>query len=89
MKMFMRLAVLLCLALIASVFPRWAIAATPDEQISARLDALEKDGTRVKPEFGSVWYHALGPDHPETLAARDNLSWTMSALMNNSLSVSV
>ena len=28
----------------------------------AALDALEKDGTRVKPEFGSVWYHALGPD---------------------------
>jgi hypothetical protein len=26
------------------------------------LDAAEKDGTRVKPEYGSVWYHALGPD---------------------------
>lgn len=32
----------------------------------AALNAAEKDGTRVKPEFGSVWYHALGsdPDHP-------------------------
>ncbi len=28
----------------------------------AALDALENDGTRVKPEYGSVWYHALGPD---------------------------
>ena len=28
----------------------------------AALDALEKDGTRVKPEYGSVWYHAMGPD---------------------------
>jgi len=28
----------------------------------AALDAAEKDGTRVKPEFGSVWYHLSGPD---------------------------
>jgi hypothetical protein len=28
----------------------------------AMLDALEKDGTRVKPEYGSVWYHMIGPD---------------------------
>src|ERR1700687_5113285 len=27
----------------------------------AMLDAMEKDGTRVKPEFGSVWYHLAGP----------------------------
>ena len=34
----------------------------------AALDALEKDGTRVKPEYGSVWYHVMGPDkeHPRT-----------------------
>lgn len=24
--------------------------------------AAEKDGSRVKPEFGSVWYHFMGPD---------------------------
>jgi hypothetical protein len=32
----------------------------------AMVDAAEKDGTRVKPEFGSVWYHVMGPDkeHP-------------------------
>lgn len=29
---------------------------------NAMLDAMEKDGTRVKPEFGSVWYHLAGPD---------------------------
>ena len=28
----------------------------------AAFDAAEKDGTRVKPEFGSVWYHMSGPD---------------------------
>ena len=28
----------------------------------AALDAAEKDGTRVKPEYGSVWYHVMGPD---------------------------
>jgi hypothetical protein len=28
----------------------------------AMLDAAEKDGTRVKPEYGSVWYHFLGAD---------------------------
>ena len=28
----------------------------------AQFDAMEKDGTRVKPEFGSVWYHLMGAD---------------------------
>jgi len=28
----------------------------------AMLNAEEKDGTRVKPEFGSVWYHLMGHD---------------------------
>ena len=28
----------------------------------AALDAAEADGTRVKPEYGSVWYHLMGPD---------------------------
>jgi hypothetical protein len=29
------------------------------------LDAAEKEGTRIKPEFGSVWYHAMGdPANP-------------------------
>ena len=28
----------------------------------AMFDAAEKDGTRVKPEFGSVWYHLAGAD---------------------------
>lgn len=37
--------------------------AIPDKKASlAALDAAEKDGTRVKPEFGSVWYHIMGPD---------------------------
>jgi len=30
------------------------------------FDAAEKDGTRVKPEFGSVWYHLMGADADHT-----------------------
>ena len=32
------------------------------EGAQAAFDAAEKDGTRVKPQYGSVWYHAMGPD---------------------------
>ena len=32
----------------------------------AAFDAAEKDGTRVKPEFGSVWYHLMGTDADHT-----------------------
>ncbi len=35
-------------------------------KVQAALDAAEKDGTRVKPEFGSVWYHLMGPDAEHT-----------------------
>jgi hypothetical protein len=28
----------------------------------AMLNEQEKNGTRVKPEYGSVWYHVMGPD---------------------------
>jgi hypothetical protein len=37
-------------------------AAGDKAKTQALLDAAEKDGTRVKPEYGSVWYHLLGPD---------------------------
>src|SRR5712671_3787481 len=29
---------------------------------AAMIDAAEKDGTRVKPQYGSVWYHLAGSD---------------------------
>jgi hypothetical protein len=32
----------------------------------ATFDAAEKDGTRVKPEYGSVWYHVMGADAEHT-----------------------
>jgi hypothetical protein len=39
----------------------------------ALLDAAEKNGTRVKPEYGSVWYHFMGADqehaHPHMTIA--------------------
>ena len=37
-------------------------AAGDKAKTQALLDAAEKDGTRVKPEYGSVWYHFSGPD---------------------------
>jgi len=36
------------------------------EKTQALLDAAEKDGTRVKPEYGSVWYHLMGADKEHT-----------------------
>jgi hypothetical protein len=35
-------------------------------KVQAALDAAEKDGTRVKPEFGSVWIHMMGADAEHT-----------------------
>jgi len=41
--------------------------AISDKQASlAAFEAAEKDGTRVKPEFGSMWYHLQGPDAEHT-----------------------
>ena len=37
-------------------------AAGDKAKTQAMLDAAEKDGTRVKPEYGSVWYHVMGAD---------------------------
>ncbi|MEQ1949046.1 MAG: hypothetical protein ABL995_17780 [Bryobacteraceae bacterium] len=34
--------------------------------VQAALDAAEKAGTRVKPEFGSLWIHVSGPDAAHT-----------------------
>jgi len=39
-----------------------AEAAGDKIKTQAILDAVEKDGTRVKPEYGSVWYHMQGAD---------------------------
>lgn len=30
--------------------------------VQAAFTAAEKDGTRVKPQYGSVWYHVMGAD---------------------------
>ena len=39
-----------------------AEAAGDRKQSEALLQAAEKDGTRVKPEYGSVWYSMAGKD---------------------------
>jgi hypothetical protein len=37
--------------------------AEPDRaKRQAALDAAEKDGTRAKPEYGSIWFHLMGAD---------------------------
>src|SRR5437868_3289260 len=41
--------------------------AEPDRaKRKAALDAAEANGTRVKPEYGSVWYHMMGADKDHT-----------------------
>src|SRR5579863_9400158 len=41
--------------------------ATGDKAKSeAMLNEMEKNGTRAKPEYGSVWYHLMGPDKDHT-----------------------
>ena len=37
-------------------------AAGDKAKTNAELTAAEKDGSRVKPVYGSVWYHAMGAD---------------------------
>ena len=36
-------------------------AETDRAKRQALIDAAEANGTRVKPEYGSVWYHVMGP----------------------------
>ncbi len=39
-----------------------AEAAGDRKAVNEALNKEEADGTRVKPVYGSVWYHAMGPD---------------------------
>jgi hypothetical protein len=43
-------------------------AITDKAASKAAFDKAEADGSRVKPEFGSVWYHLMGadPEHTRT-----------------------
>ena len=41
-------------------------AITDKAASKAAFDKAEADGTRVKPEFGSVWYHVMGADAEHT-----------------------
>jgi hypothetical protein len=41
-------------------------AAGDRAKAQALIDAAEKNGTRVKPEYGSVWYHVMGADREHT-----------------------
>jgi hypothetical protein len=51
-------------------------------KVQAAFDAAEKDGSRVKPEFGSVFIHFMGPDqdhafHHTTIAVPGATSQSM------------
>jgi hypothetical protein len=37
-------------------------------KVQAAIEAAEKDGSRAKPKFGSVWYHLMGPDQEHARA---------------------
>ena len=54
MKSFVKLVVLLGLAVMVSAAPRSAIAATLDDQISARLDALEKENAALRARINRI-----------------------------------
>lgn len=41
-------------------------AMTDPKARQAAMDEAEKNGTRVKPEFGSVWWHVMGADAEHT-----------------------
>ena len=57
-------------------------AAGDKAKTNALLDAAEKDGTRVKPEFGSVWYHLMGDDQEH---ARPHMSIAVPGATTQSL----
>src|SRR5262245_22212349 len=49
------------LANLARVAQNLKFEAEPDRaKRQAALAAAEKDGSRIKPEYGSVWYHVMG-----------------------------
>src|SRR6516162_6279209 len=59
------------------------LEAIPDKKASlAAFDAAEKDGTRVKPEFGSAWYHLSGDDADHT---RTHMTIAVPGATNQSL----
>ena len=53
----------------------------------AALDAAEKDGTRAKPEYGSVWWHIRGADQatarPHTTIAVPGATTASTGLPDN------
>jgi len=64
------------------------IEAEPDRaKRQAAVEALEKGGTRAKPEFGSVWYHVRGPNReqarPHTTIAVPNATAASMGLPDN------
>ena len=44
------------------IFTAHGVSPQVKAKAQAMFDAAEKDGSRVKPQFGSVWYHFMGPD---------------------------
>lgn len=48
----------------------------------AALTAAEKDGTRAKPEFGSVWYHVMGQSQEQ---ARNHMTIAVPGATSQSL----
>ena len=52
------------------------------DKAQAMFDAAEKDGTRAKPEFGSVWYHVMGPSREQ---ARNHMTIAVPGATTQSL----
>lgn len=62
-------------------------AAGDKGKTKALIDAAEKDGTRVKPEYGSIWWHAMGdaaaPRKHMTIAVPGATSATLGGIPDN------
>ncbi len=62
-------------------------AAGDKAKTKALLDAAEKDGTRAKPEYGSIWWHAMGdeksPRKHMTIAVPGATSASLGGLPDN------
>ena len=71
MNRFAKLALLLCFALAASGVSRAALAATVDAQISARLDALEKENAALRARLNRLELSTAAIRH-RSAAAQSN-----------------
>jgi hypothetical protein len=86
MKTLARLAFLLCIGLLATPVPHASFAATLDQQISARLDALEKENAALRARVNRLEASKAagmrhGPATPQAPRPANGEAWTAAPQM--------